>query len=153
MCKSCFFQNCGTFCFDLYWNYHNFERNEIRVTVFLIERTLGTTPYVMFEWMQNILIGVFEKAQIYKSTLLFFWLRLAKSSLRRVGISYLQTQIPNAFSVERVSFGAHIKSHPWNKQTNTFIYFLLTFMPFEIVANKCRRRGVVVKNRGNLLTS
>ena len=30
-----FFQNCGTFCFDLYWKYHNFERNEIRETGFL----------------------------------------------------------------------------------------------------------------------
>ena len=33
--ESRFFQNCGTFCFDLYWKYHNFERNKIHVTVFL----------------------------------------------------------------------------------------------------------------------
>ena len=33
--KSSFFQNCGTFCFDLFWKYHNFERNEIRATGFL----------------------------------------------------------------------------------------------------------------------
>ena len=26
MPESRFFQNCGTFCFDLYWKYHNFER-------------------------------------------------------------------------------------------------------------------------------
>ena len=35
MRESHFFQNCGTFCFDLYWKYHNFERNKIRATVFL----------------------------------------------------------------------------------------------------------------------
>ena len=35
MRESRFFQNCGTFCFDLYWKYHNFERNEVRATVFL----------------------------------------------------------------------------------------------------------------------
>ena len=35
MRESRFFQNCGTFWFDLYWKYHNFERNEIRATVFL----------------------------------------------------------------------------------------------------------------------
>ena len=35
MHESKFFKNCGTFCFDLYWKYHNFERNEIRATVFL----------------------------------------------------------------------------------------------------------------------
>ena len=33
--KSRFFQNCGTFCFDLYWKYHNFERNMIRATGYL----------------------------------------------------------------------------------------------------------------------
>ena len=33
--ESRFFQNCSTFCFDLYWKHHNFERNEIRKTVFL----------------------------------------------------------------------------------------------------------------------
>ena len=32
---SSFFQNSDTFCFDLYWHYHNFERNEIRATGFL----------------------------------------------------------------------------------------------------------------------
>ena len=35
MRESHFFQNCGTFCFDLYWKYHNFERNEIRATAFV----------------------------------------------------------------------------------------------------------------------
>ena len=35
MHESCFFQNCGTFCFYLYWKYHNFEQNEIRATGFL----------------------------------------------------------------------------------------------------------------------
>ena len=35
LCESRFFQNCDTFCFDLYWKYHNFECNEIQVTIFL----------------------------------------------------------------------------------------------------------------------
>ena len=35
MHESQFFQNCGTFCFGSYWKYHNFERIEIRATVFL----------------------------------------------------------------------------------------------------------------------
>ena len=30
-----FFPNCGTFCFDFYWKYHNYERKRICATVFL----------------------------------------------------------------------------------------------------------------------
>ena len=41
MHESRFFQNRGTFCFDLYWKYHNFERNEICTTVFLKRTNLG----------------------------------------------------------------------------------------------------------------
>ena len=32
MRESRFFQNCGTFCFDLCWKYHNYERIEICAT-------------------------------------------------------------------------------------------------------------------------
>ena len=35
MRESRFFQNCGNFCFDLYWKYHNFERIMILATVLL----------------------------------------------------------------------------------------------------------------------
>ena len=33
--KSWFFQNCGTFCFNLNWKYHHFRRIEIFATAFL----------------------------------------------------------------------------------------------------------------------
>ena len=47
MRDSRFFQNCGIFCFDLYWEYHNFERNEIRATVFLNERNIDTVEILL----------------------------------------------------------------------------------------------------------
>ena len=45
--ESGFFQNCGTFYFDLYWKYHNFERNEICATVFL--KSTDFIKYPTFE--------------------------------------------------------------------------------------------------------
>ena len=46
--ESGFFQNCGTFYFDLYWKYHNFERNEICVTVYL--RWMDLKIWIFFFW-------------------------------------------------------------------------------------------------------
>ena len=47
MRESRFFKSCGTFCFDLYWKYHNFERIEIRATVFL-KQTNFSEPKIRY---------------------------------------------------------------------------------------------------------
>ena len=63
MCNPHFFQNCGSFqyninwlCFDFMKNYHNFERNEDRATVFLkwkdfrFELLIRPSP---LDWLQR----------------------------------------------------------------------------------------------------
>ena len=57
--KSSFFQNCGTFCFDLYWKHHIFKRNKIRATD-LLKWTNFTTldvPAISTENMPNFVLA------------------------------------------------------------------------------------------------
>ena len=64
--ESRFFQNCGTFCFDLYSKYHNFERNEIRATVFL--KWTDFSNFLAFERTLDFFLnaGKFESFKAFK---------------------------------------------------------------------------------------
>ena len=62
MHESRFFQNYGTFCFDLYWKYHNFERFEIHATVFL--KWTDFSKYTGKETGKTHLCAVFEENTI-----------------------------------------------------------------------------------------
>ena len=80
MRESRFFQNCGTFCFNLYWKYHNFERNETRTTVFLKWTDFRKTPVSNSSFFQTQLWFIYSRVDQLESA---FIQKLYRSSFER----------------------------------------------------------------------
>ena len=98
--------NLVSFCFDLYWKYHNFEWNEIRATVFI-------------KWMY------FAKVFHYWENNSEFWLG---NSLNKLDLLIPQDPCSITRSCRRVSIHnwfysqyVHVISNEFSKELNWFI--------------------------------
>ena len=126
MRESRFFQNCGAFCFDLYWKYHDFEWNEIRATVFI-------------KWMD------FAKVFHYWENNSEFWLG---NSLNKLDLLIPQDPCSITRSCRRVSIHnwfysqyVHVISNEFSKELNWFICNSHTYV-FNIQRTKVRSENI-----------
>ena len=122
LCKSRFFQNCGTFCFDLNWKHHNFDRREIRAMDFL-----KWTNFSMSKWSFSKIMPSFHLKRYWRflgthSTLLILYPR-TRNSISRIAIVGMDNPLLVLTTTRCLAFFCQENQHFVTGLLNTFRKF------------------------------